>query len=251
MSVLRVANLGRTFGGLVAVAGIDFSVQSGQIFGLIGPNGSGKTTTINVLTNVIGASSGEVALDGRRLTGLRQNEIARAGVTRTFQNLRLLASQTVLDNVRVGQTIHCRTFASRCNPFPFGQERALRGEAEALLERFDLAGRRDSLAGSLSYGEKKRLEIARALAMKPRFLLLDEPAAGMNGVEVNWLTSALRRRHRDPAGGAPHEAGHERVRPCRRPPLRPQDRRRRARSGRPRSEGDRVLPGKGALTCWR
>jgi branched-chain amino acid transport system ATP-binding protein len=192
MSVLRVANLGKTFGGLVAVAGIDFSVQSGQIFGLIGPNGSGKTTTINVLTNVIGASSGEVALDGRRLTGLRQNEIARAGVTRTFQNLRLLASQTVLDNVRVGQTIHCRTFASRCNPFPFGQERALRGEAEALLERFDLAGRRDSLAGSLSYGEKKRLEIARALAMKPRFLLLDEPAAGMNGVEVNWLTSALR-----------------------------------------------------------
>jgi branched-chain amino acid transport system ATP-binding protein len=192
MSVLRVANLGKTFGGLVAVAGIDFSVQSGQIFGLIGPNGSGKTTTINVLTNVIGASSGEVALDGRRLTGLRQNEIARAGVTRTFQNLRLLASQTVLDNVRVGQTIHCRTFASRCNPFPFGQERALRGEAEALLERFDLAGRRDSLAGSLSYGEKKRLEIARALAMKPRFLLLDEPAAGMNGVEVNWLKSALR-----------------------------------------------------------
>jgi branched-chain amino acid transport system ATP-binding protein len=192
MSVLRVANLGKTFGGLVAVAGIDFSVQSGQIFGLIGPNGSGKTTTINVLTNVIGASSGEVALDERRLTGLRQNEIARAGVTRTFQNLRLLASQTVLDNVRVGQTIHCRTFASRCNPFPFGQERALRGEAEALLERFDLAGRRDSLAGSLSYGEKKRLEIARALAMKPRFLLLDEPAAGMNGVEVNWLTSALR-----------------------------------------------------------
>lgn len=191
MSVLRATNLSKTFGGLVAVAGIDLSVNSGEIFGLIGPNGSGKSTTINVLTQVITPSSGEVQLDERRLTGLKQSEIARVGVTRTFQNLRLLGNQTVLDNVRMGQTVHCRTWASRINPFPIGQERTLRTEADALLERFDLAARRNSLAASLSYGEKKRLEIARAMAMKPRFLLLDEPAAGMNGVEINWLKSVL------------------------------------------------------------
>lgn len=192
MSALKVSNLSKSFGGLKALTDLDFSVERGEIFGLIGPNGSGKSTTINVLTNILPASSGEVVLDGCRLTGMKPNEIARAGLVRTFQNLRLFNGQSVLDNVRVGQTIHCHTLMSRFSPLPLGMERTLRREADELIERFGLAERKHWLTGALSYGEKKRIEMARALAMKPKFLLLDEPAAGMNAVEVKWLQTVIR-----------------------------------------------------------
>jgi branched-chain amino acid transport system ATP-binding protein len=190
--MLQVSNLSKSFGGLQALTGLDFAVKAGEIFGLIGPNGSGKTTTINVLTGVLRASSGNVALDGRALTSRKPDGIARAGLVRTFQNLRLFPSQSVMDNVRVGQTIHCHSMFSRFNALTMGAERALRREAEEVLDRLGLADRKHWPAGALSYGEKKRLEIARALAMRPKILLLDEPAAGMNPVEIDRLLKIIR-----------------------------------------------------------
>ena len=192
MSVLKVSNLSKAFGGLQALADLDFIVNSGEILGLIGPNGSGKTTTINVLTQVLSPTTGEVMLDTHRLTAMKANQIVRCGLARTFQNLRLFNGHSVLDNVRVSQTIHCPTLLSRLNALPVGAERALRLEAQELVDRFGLGKRMHVLAGSLSYGEKKRLEIARAMATRPKFILLDEPAAGMNTLEINWLQSAIR-----------------------------------------------------------
>lgn len=192
MSVLKVSNLSKSFGGLQAVAGLDFIVNSGEILALIGPNGSGKTTTINVLTQVLAPTTGEVMLDEHRLSAMKASQIVRCGLVRTFQNLRLFNGHSVLDNVRVSQTIHCHTLASRLNALQWGHERVLRREAEELVERFGLAKRMHVPAGALSYGEKKRLEMARALATRPKFILLDEPAAGMNTMEVNWLQAAIR-----------------------------------------------------------
>lgn len=189
--MLQVTNLGKTFGGVKALTDLDLSLGTGEILGLIGPNGSGKTTTVNLLTGIFRASSGSVRLDGKDLSMSKPEAIARSGLTRTFQNLRLFKSQSVLDNVRIGQSIHCR-FLARCNALTTGAERALRREAELLLERMSLADRRHWAADALSYGEKKRLEIARALAMRPKILLLDEPAAGMNAVEVDRLMQIIR-----------------------------------------------------------
>jgi branched-chain amino acid transport system ATP-binding protein len=190
--MLTVRQLGKSFAGLRALSDLDFEVAPGEVFGLIGPNGSGKTTTINVLTGIFPPTNGQVSVDGRDITGVKAHLIVRAGLARTFQNLRLFNGRSVIDNIRIGQTIHCHSLASRFSAFTIGGERSLRAEAEALLERFGLAHRREEEAGALSYGEKKRLEIARALAMRPKFLLLDEPAAGMNTVEVEWLKGVIR-----------------------------------------------------------
>jgi branched-chain amino acid transport system ATP-binding protein len=168
------------------------SLGPGEILGLIGPNGSGKTTTVNLLTGIYRASAGRVELDGHELTTRRPEQIVGFGLARTFQNLRLFNSQSVLDNVRIGQTIHCRSFISRFSALATRAEMARRREAEALLERLSLAERRHSRADALSYGERKRLEIARALAMRPKILLLDEPAAGMNAIEVDRLMQIIR-----------------------------------------------------------
>ena len=190
--MLRISNLSKSFGGLQALAGLSFAVRPGEIFGLIGPNGSGKTTTINVLTGIFPASDGAFFLNEQDLTRSKPESIVRTGMARTFQNLRLFASHSVLDNVRTGQTIHCKSLASRFSAFATGEEKKLRREAEALLKRFGLDERAHWPAGALSYGEKKRLEIARALALRPKALLLDEPAAGMNPVELQWLMGAIR-----------------------------------------------------------
>jgi ABC-type branched-subunit amino acid transport system ATPase component len=190
--VLRIDNLGKSFGGLRALDALRLSVEPGQVLGLIGPNGSGKTTTINLLTGVYNATSGTVMLGDRDITNQKAHRIARAGVTRTFQNLRLFPTRSVRDNVRSGQTVFCRSLLTRISAFPTAEERQLRREVNELLDRFALSDRADWPAGSLSYGERKRLEIARALAMRPKVLLLDEPAAGMNPNELDWLTGVIR-----------------------------------------------------------
>ena len=190
--MLRVTKLSKAFGGVKALTDLDLSVNAGEILGLIGPNGSGKTTTVNVLTGVYRASSGSVVMEGVDVTTKKPEQIVRSGVVRTFQNLRIFKSQSVLDNVRIGQSIHCKTFFSRFNALTTGAERVRRREVDELLERFSLTERGQWPADSLSYGEKKRLEIARALAMRPKILLLDEPAAGMNPVEVDKLMQIIR-----------------------------------------------------------
>ena len=189
--MLQAGGLSKSVGGLQALADLLFSVEIGQVFGLIGPNGSGKTTTINVLTGIYPATSGSVKLGGRELIGAPPNVIARAGVARTFQNLRLFTGRSVLDNVRAAQTAGSRSLLTRFSAFPMAEERALRAEAMALLQRLALGARADWPASALSYGEKKRLEIARALALRPKILLLDEPAAGMNPVELEWLMKII------------------------------------------------------------
>lgn len=191
-ALLEASGLGKSFGGLQALCDLSFSVEPGQVFGLIGPNGSGKTTTINVLTGIYSATTGSVKLEGRELARERPNAIARAGIARTFQNLRLFGSRSVLDNVRAAQTAGSRSFLTRFCAFDTTEEKSLRAEAMSLVEQLALGDRADWPADSLSYGEKKRLEIARALALRPKILLLDEPAAGMNPVELDWLMKIIR-----------------------------------------------------------
>ena len=191
-AMLEVAKLGKAFGGVKALSDLELSLPAGEILGLIGPNGSGKTTTVNLLTGIYRASSGAVRLDGTDLTAAKPEAIARAGMARTFQNLRLFKTQSVLDNVRIGQTIHCKSLLSHLNALTTRSEAALRREAEELIARLSLTERMHWPAEALSYGERKRLEIARALAMRPKILLLDEPAAGMNPVEVDRLMQIIR-----------------------------------------------------------
>ena len=141
--MLEISHLGKSFGGLQALSDLSLSVKAGEIFGLIGPNGSGKTTTINVLTGIYPASKGRFSLGGKDLTHAKPEHIVRAGMTRTFQNLRLFGSQSVLDNVRTGQTILCRSMVSRFSAFAAQEEKALTRDARALVERFSLGERMD------------------------------------------------------------------------------------------------------------
>jgi branched-chain amino acid transport system ATP-binding protein len=198
--VLRIEHLAKAFGGLTAVA--DFSLELGvrDIQGIIGPNGAGKTTAFNLITGVYPPDLGTIALDGHEITRMPPDAIARAGIARTFQNIRLFAQMTVRDNIamalhaRAGYGLWAATF--RTGDFR-RREAALLAESLEHLERFGLADRRDELAGGLPYGEQRRLEIARALATRPRVLLLDEPAAGMNPREVEELILLVRQVHRD------------------------------------------------------
>jgi branched-chain amino acid transport system ATP-binding protein len=200
MTLLRITNLTKAFGGLTAVA--DFGLELGDraIQGIIGPNGAGKTTAFNLITGVYPPDSGQILLQDRDLTRLAPDAIARAGIARTFQNIRLFAQMTVLDNIAMA--LHARAgYGFWAAAFHTGTFR--RGEAGLLAEslehlaRFGLADRRNELAGSLPYGEQRRLEIARALATHPKVLLLDEPAAGMNPREVEELILLVRQVHHD------------------------------------------------------
>ena len=181
--LLEARGVGKRFGGLVALNEISFSIRRGEIFGLIGPNGAGKTTLFNCLTGLYTPSSGEVQLDGCRLHGLKPHAVTRLGLARTFQNIRLFAHMTALDNVLVG--CHTRTRAGLLgailrNRATRAEEAAMRERAHALLKRTGIAKHARALAKHLSYGDQRRLEIARALATEPKLLALDEPAAGMN-----------------------------------------------------------------------
>lgn len=195
MALLEVASLGISFGGLHAVEDFTFSVEKGQLYGLIGPNGAGKTTVFNLLTGVYKPTTGSFRLDGENLTGKAPIEINKKGIARTFQNIRLFSKMSVIDNVKVGLHNHypCSMAASFLRLPSFGkQEKAMQAEAEALLEVFDLLGEKDYLASNLPYGKQRKLEIARALATRPKLLLLDEPAAGMNPNETAELMDTIR-----------------------------------------------------------
>ena len=188
--ILEVRGLSKRFGGIRAVDGFDLSLSRGELVGLIGPNGSGKTTVFNVITGVSAPDAGTVAFDGARIDGLAPHRIHRLGIARTFQNIRVFRNLSVIDNVTVARHALagygpvgalCRTRRYRAG------EREMTEEARGLLAVFSLDDRGDELAGNLPYGDQRRLEIARALASRPRILLLDEPAAGMNPSEVGRL----------------------------------------------------------------
>jgi branched-chain amino acid transport system ATP-binding protein len=184
------------FGGLVAVNALDMTVQRGEIYGLIGPNGAGKTTVFNLLTGVYKPTSGEIYFQGKRIDGLRSYEISRRGVSRTFQNIRLFPSMSVLENVMTACHRHARQTlvdaVFRLRRFE-RDEQDHRDFALELLEIFDLARVKDEGGTSLPYGSQRRLEIVRALATRPQLLLLDEPAAGMNPSEQEDLMGLIKR----------------------------------------------------------
>jgi len=193
--ILDVRALTRRFGGLVAVSDVSFSVRQGEIFGLIGPNGAGKTTLFNLITGLTPPSSGTLIYQGENITGQRPHRIAARGIARTFQNIRLFAELTALENVMIGQHAHTRSGVLAgvlgLPPAPV-EEREIRRRGMELLALVGLAGRAETKARNFPYGDQRRLEIARALALKPRVLLLDEPAAGMNAREKQSLTAFIR-----------------------------------------------------------
>jgi ABC-type branched-subunit amino acid transport system ATPase component len=185
-ALLQLDKVTIRFGGLTAVNAVDFTVNEGELCGLIGPNGAGKTTVFNVITGVYQPTDGQVLFGGRSVGGLRVNEIVELGIARTFQNIRLFGSLSVFDNVRVACNLHRETSPLqtmvRLGSFR-RDEAAITQRAEELLDLFNLRRFRDAPAKSLPYGEQRRLEIVRCLATKPKLLLLDEPAAGMNPTE--------------------------------------------------------------------
>ena len=188
MPLLAVENVSRHFGGIVALQDVSLSIDEGEIVGLIGPNGAGKTTAFNVITRLYSPASGRVVFDGQDLRRVPASKVVRLGIARTFQNLALFSAMTVLENVLVGA--HAR-FGSR------GSERALRAEALELLAYLGLAEHAGRPAAGLPFGTLKRLELARALIAKPRLLLLDEPAGGLNHEEVSELSARIRQLQAD------------------------------------------------------
>lgn len=185
-ALLEATGISKSFGGLHALEGVSFSIQPKEIYGLIGPNGAGKTTLFNLLTGVYATDAGTFAFDGKSLDGHAPHQIAAAGIARTFQNIRLFANLSALENVMIGR--HVRTRAGVVGAVlrtrgTLREEREIESRALALLEYVGIRNRANDRAGSLPYGDQRRLEIARALATEPRLLALDEPAAGMNPAE--------------------------------------------------------------------
>ena len=194
MPLLEAHNLSKQFGGLAALSEVSLNIDAGQIFGLIGPNGAGKTTLFNVLTGLYVPTSGTVKLNGHSLLGCKPHDVAKFGLARTFQNIRLFANMTALENVMVGR--HCRTRAGILGAIlrdsrTRKEEAEMRDHAHELLSKVGIGQHSRMLAKNLSYGDQRRLEIARALATEPKLLALDEPAAGMNSTERNGLRTVL------------------------------------------------------------
>lgn len=195
MPLLEVRDLCKDFGGLRAVANFHLKMEKGEIVGLIGPNGAGKTTVFNLITGLIPPTSGSIIFQGENLVGLPPYKIAARGVARTFQNIRLFKDMSVLDNVRAVLHLHngYRFWDAALHSPRFAKkEERILARAMELLEVMNLVSRSRDPAGSLPYGDQRRLEIARALALEPQLLLLDEPAAGMNPREVASLTELIR-----------------------------------------------------------
>lgn len=193
-NMLKVKNLGISFGGLRAVNAVDMTIEKGELYGLIGPNGAGKTTIFNLLTGVYKPSEGSVELDGTDITGKSTIEINKSGIARTFQNIRLFKEMSVLDNVKAGLHNHHKysTLAGIFRTPSFRRvEKEMDERALELLKVFDLDGQAEYLASNLPYGKQRKLEIARALATEPKLLLLDEPAAGMNPNETRELMDTI------------------------------------------------------------
>lgn len=195
MPDLAINQVVKRFGGVTAVDGLSLDVPSGRITGLIGPNGAGKTTVINLITGIDEPTSGQITFAGEDITGRKQETIARLGVGRTFQNIRLLREASVLANVVVGFHRHEKTslFANLVGlPAVWRERRDFIDRGRQLLDRFTMSGFAEFPAGALSYGHQRRVEIMRALAMDPEFLLLDEPVAGMSSVEASELGGIFR-----------------------------------------------------------
>lgn len=195
MALLECKSLGIQFGGLKAVDNFNISVEEGSLYGLIGPNGAGKTTVFNLLTGVYKPTVGSIKLNNSTISGLKPVQICKLGVARTFQNIRLFSNMTVLDNVKVAlhNEIKYSLVSDFLHDFNYSKKEALMDEkAEGLLEVFELDNVKDLKAGNLPYGQQRKLEIARALATKPKLLLLDEPAAGMNPQETAELMDTIK-----------------------------------------------------------
>ncbi|MBI5893968.1 MAG: ABC transporter ATP-binding protein [Deltaproteobacteria bacterium] len=193
--LLQIKNLTKKFGGLTAVDNIDIAINNGEIASIIGPNGAGKTTVFNCITGIYQPSSGEIFLKGNKLNGLRPHKITRMGIARTFQNIRLFAEMTAIENVMIGRHIKTETGilgAVIKNSRAVKEERDISSKAMDLLEFAGLRKKASIWARNLSYGDQRRLEIARALASEPRLLLLDEPAAGMNPKETETLMELIK-----------------------------------------------------------
>jgi branched-chain amino acid transport system ATP-binding protein len=203
MALLKVDNLTKQFGGLTAVNGVSFKIEENEIMGLIGPNGAGKTTVFNLITGIYKITSGSILFNDESINNKETYKIATAGITRTFQNIRLFKKQTVYDNILTAchnNSKYTLAEAILLGTLPKGlvkntrfakEEKMLREEALELMEIMELTDRRDFVANNLPYGLQRRLEIARALAAKPKLLLLDEPAAGMNPDETDRLMKLI------------------------------------------------------------
>ena len=188
--VLECREVERRFGGLVAVTGVNMHIAAGEIFGLVGPNGSGKTTMTNAITGFFPPQKGRVLLHGEDITGLAPHKVARRGVARTFQNLALFNGMTVLDNILLGRHVHMRPSVWRTALYPWlarSEEIANREIVEEVIDFLQLEGVRDEPVDAIPLGLKKRVELARALVAEPRFLILDEPMAGMNQEEKEYM----------------------------------------------------------------
>ncbi|WP_458411605.1 ABC transporter ATP-binding protein [Schinkia sp. CFF1] len=194
MSILTVKNLTKTFGGLIANYDISMDIKKGSITAVIGPNGAGKTTFFNMVTGVYKPTSGDIELNGKSIVGLKPHAVSAKGISRTFQNTRLFGSMTVLENIMIGMHNHIKQNvlgAVLDLPSFKKQERYAEQEAYNILDYVGLSKFTNEEAGSLSYGDQRRLEIGRALATRPQLLLLDEPAAGMNPKETKELTELI------------------------------------------------------------
>ena len=195
-AILEGRSVSKRFGGVQALTDVTFSIRRGEIYGLIGPNGAGKTTFFNVLTGIYLPDEGNFVFEGQPLTGLKPNQVCERGIARTFQNIRLFGNLSALENVMIGR--HVRTHATvwgaiKRNRRTRDEEHAIEARAHELLEYVGVETRANDLAKNLSYGDQRRLEIARALATEPRLLALDEPAAGMNATEKLALKGLIER----------------------------------------------------------
>jgi len=199
-ALLTAEGITKRFGGVQALSEVSFEIRRGEIYGLIGPNGAGKTSLFNVLTGIYAADGGRFVFDGHPLAGLKPNEVAARGIARTFQNIRLFANLSAVENVMIGR--HVRTHASVFGAIfrdarTRAEEAAIEKRAYDLLSYVGVQRRANDLAKHLAYGDQRRLEIARALATEPKLLALDEPAAGMNATETATLRALLETIRRD------------------------------------------------------
>jgi branched-chain amino acid transport system ATP-binding protein len=194
--VLEIKKISKNFGGIQALTDVSFSIEQGEVLGLIGPNGAGKTTMFNMITAMFSPSSGEIVFTGQSLSGLKPHEITKRGICRTFQNIRLFSELTVRENVMVGN--HCRLTTGVLQSvfrtkYQKQEEENVLKSSDEILEIVGLSEYSQTIAKNLSYGQQRRLEIARALASRPALLLLDEPAAGMNEKETNDLFDLIKK----------------------------------------------------------
>jgi branched-chain amino acid transport system ATP-binding protein len=194
--MLKVANISKVFGGLSALRDVNFSIAEGSITGIIGPNGAGKTTLFNIITGIYSLTSGNVYFNGSKINGLPPEKLARTGLVRTFQNIELFDQMTVLENVMVG--LHSRTESGIIScvlklPCHLKEERKTRETASSWLDYCGIGDLSDSVAANLPFGKGRLLEIARAMALNPRIIFMDEPAAGLNARETSHLADLIKR----------------------------------------------------------